>query len=170
MAYRELYPLLKLPSQSISLYLWKIPRTIFYPNSWLGQIPPYLKSRQRALSFVSIFPPGRTPPAAHFLPFSPPYHRGSAINLSSLSPYLGLPGPRMEHSYATSHGSPTQVQLTTASWAVVSCFFFQTLISKTASWVKLFFLSSHKDISWMKLEKSSLFSFSLISLSQLCMK
>ena len=35
-------------------------------------------------------------------------------------------------------------------------FFCQTLISKTASWVKLFFLSSHKDISWMKLEKSSL--------------
>ena len=48
------------------------------------------------------------------------------------------------------------VQLTTASCAVVSCFFCQTLISKTASWVKLFFPSSHKDISWMKLEKSSL--------------
>ena len=35
-------------------------------------------------------------------------------------------------------------------------FFCQTLISKTASWVKLFFYSFHKDISWMKLEKSSL--------------
>jgi hypothetical protein len=34
------------------------------------------------------------------------------------------------------------------SWAIVSCFFFQTLISKTASWVKLFFLSTHRDISW----------------------
>ena len=35
-------------------------------------------------------------------------------------------------------------------------FFCQTLISKIASWVKLFFSSSHKYISWMKLEKSSL--------------
>ena len=35
-------------------------------------------------------------------------------------------------------------------------FFCQTLIFKTVSWVKLFFLSCHKDISWMKLEKSSL--------------
>jgi len=35
----------------------------------------------------------------------------------------------------------------------------QTLIFKTALWVKLFFLSSHKDISWMKLEKSSLLQF-----------
>jgi len=35
-------------------------------------------------------------------------------------------------------------------------FFCQTLISKTALWMKLFFSSSHKDISWMKLEKSSL--------------
>jgi len=35
-------------------------------------------------------------------------------------------------------------------------FFCQIFISKTALWVKLFFPSSHKDISWMKLEKSSL--------------
>jgi len=47
------------------------------------------------------------------------------------------------------------VQLTTAHEAV-NCFFCQTLISKTASWVKLFFHSSHKNISWMKLEKNSL--------------
>jgi len=35
-------------------------------------------------------------------------------------------------------------------------FFCQTLISKIASWMKLFFFSSHKDISWDEVEKSSL--------------
>jgi len=48
----------------------------------------------------------------------------------------------------------------TAHNSFMSCcelfFFCQTLIFKTASWVKLFFPSSHRDISWMKLEKSSL--------------
>jgi len=53
-------------------------------------------------------------------------------------------------------------QLHELLWAV---FFCQTLISKTASWVKLFFPSSHKDISWIKLEKSSLLQLLLISLS-----
>ena len=33
-------------------------------------------------------------------------------------------------------------------------FFCQTLISKTASWMKLFFLPSHKDISCDEVEKS----------------
>jgi hypothetical protein len=57
------------------------------------------------------------------------------------------------------------VQLTTASWAVVSCFFCQTLVSKTASWAKQFFLSSHKDISWDETEKSSLLQSSFLSLN-----
>jgi hypothetical protein len=36
-----------------------------------------------------------------------------------------------------------------------SCFAYQTLFSKTASWVKLFFFFSHKDMSCVK-QKSSL--------------
>jgi len=45
-------------------------------------------------------------------------------------------------------------------------FFCQTLIFKIALWVKLFFLSSHKNISWMKLKKVAYYSsLSLISLS-----
>ena len=40
-------------------------------------------------------------------------------------------------------------QLHELLWAV---FFCQTLIFKTASWVKLFFPSSHKDISWDETE------------------
>jgi len=48
----------------------------------------------------------------------------------------------------------------------VSCFFYETLISKTASWVKLFFSSSHKDISWNEARKKIVYcSFFLISLS-----
>ena len=46
------------------------------------------------------------------------------------------------------------VHLTTASRCEL--FFCQIFISKKVSWVKLFFPSSHKDISWMKLKKSSL--------------
>ena len=55
---------------------------------------------------------------------------------------------RTRTSFKLTHKGPV--------WYSVSCFFCQTLISKTASWVKLFFPFSHKDISWMKLEKSSL--------------
>jgi len=46
-------------------------------------------------------------------------------------------------------------------------FFFQTLIFKTASWMKLFFFSSYKDISWDEAEKKVAYysSLSLISLS-----
>jgi hypothetical protein len=39
-------------------------------------------------------------------------------------------------------------------------FFCQTLISKTASWVKLFFFSSHKDMSWDEAKKNSLLQLS----------
>jgi len=39
-------------------------------------------------------------------------------------------------------------------------FFCQTLISKTASWVKLFFFSSHKEMSWDEAKKSSLLQLS----------
>jgi len=35
-------------------------------------------------------------------------------------------------------------------------FFYQTLISKTVSWVKVLFFSSHKELSWDEVEKSSL--------------
>jgi len=43
----------------------------------------------------------------------------------------------------------------------VSCYFFyQTLISKTVSWPKLFFFFSRKDM-WDEVEKSSLLQLSL---------
>jgi hypothetical protein len=52
----------------------------------------------------------------------------------------------------------------------VSCCFCQTLVFKTASWVKLFFFSSHKNISGMKLKKvaycSSLSHFFLQSMQE----
>jgi len=41
----------------------------------------------------------------------------------------------------------------------VSFFFCQTLVSKTASWVKLFFFFSRKNISGMKLKKVAYCSF-----------
>jgi hypothetical protein len=62
----------------------------------------------------------------------------------------------------------------TAHNSFMSCcelffFFCQTLISKTASWVKLFF-SSHKDMSWDEAENSSLSQLSPSFLSHPCMK
>ena len=52
----------------------------------------------------------------------------------------------------------------TAHNSFVSCcelfFFCQTLIFKTTSLMKLFFSSSHKDISWNEAEKSSLLQLS----------
>jgi len=45
--------------------------------------------------------------------------------------------------------------------AVVSFFFCRTFICKTALLVKLFFFSSHKDMSWDEAEKSNLLQLSL---------
>ena len=44
-------------------------------------------------------------------------------------------------------------------------FFCQTLVSKTASWMKLFLFFSPKDMSWDEAEKSSLLQLSLSFLS-----
>jgi hypothetical protein len=52
----------------------------------------------------------------------------------------------------------------------MSCFIGQTLISKTVSWVKLFFSYSQKDMSWDEAEKVAYFSslphFSLSSMHE----
>jgi len=57
----------------------------------------------------------------------------------------------------------------TAHNSFMSCcklfFFAKHLFLKTASWVKLFFFSSHKDISWDEAEKSSLLQLSPLFLS-----
>ena len=55
-------------------------------------------------------------------------------------------------------------------WITWSCFFCETLISKTTLWMKLFFFS-HKNMSWDEAEKSAYCSsLSLISLFYLCIK
>jgi len=47
------------------------------------------------------------------------------------------------------------------SFSFMSSFSFcQTFISKTVLWIKLFFLFSHKDMSWNKAEKISLLHLS----------